>query len=145
MFRRLSKYLTDQTYERYAKVALNDLPDYQKWNPIIANRAGFDARYSDDVNRILNMFRSDDLWLKRIAAKRVYFENQDEVLLDTLVKELQATYTRNDPEYSDVFAWMVKALGNAKNPKYRPAIQEIAARSADPKVVRYAQKALEAY
>ena len=57
-------------------------------------------------------------------------------------RQLTRAMTR---EYSDVFAWMVKALGNAKNPKYRPAIQEIAARSADQKVVRYAKKALEAY
>lgn len=141
----INKYLTDRVYERYAKTALEELPDYQKWNPIIANRATFDPKYSDDVNRILNMFQSDDLWLKRIAAKRVYFANQNEILLDFLVKELKVTYTQNDETHADVFAWMVKALGNAKNPKYRPAVEEIAVRSANPKVVRYALKALESY
>lgn len=141
----INKFVEDRVYDRYARAALDDMPDYRKWNPVIANRATFDPKYSDDVNRIMNMLRSDDLWLKRIAAKRIYFANQDEVLLDLLAKELKATYTQVDPAYSDAYAWMAKALGNVKNPKYRAIIEEMATRSTDAKVVKYARKALESY
>jgi hypothetical protein len=139
----IKQYLSDRVYERYANTALEDLSNYQKWNPIISNRATFDLQYSDDVNRILNMLRSDDPWLKRVAAKRIYFANQDEVLLDMLAKELKAAYVQNNSTYTDVTAWMVKALGNAKHPKYRPLIEEVLVRSTESKVVSYAKQALE--
>lgn len=141
----IERFLADRVYERYARTALDDLPDYEKWNPIIANRANFDPRYGDDVNRILNMLRSDDPWLKRIAAKRIYFAHRDEVLLESLATELKTAYMKSDRRYVDATAWMVKALGSAKHPKHRPLIEEVAARSTESKVVSYAKKALESY
>lgn len=138
----LNKYLSDRVYERYAKDALKELPDHQAWNPIISNRAVFDPRYSDDVNRVLNMLRADDLLLKKIGSKRVFFAVQDEVVLDTLASELKANYMRNEPAYSDAIAWMVKALGSTKNPKYRPLLQDVAAKARDSKVADYAKRAL---
>ncbi|TCS36247.1 hypothetical protein EDC30_10764 [Paucimonas lemoignei] len=141
----IRQYLADRTYERYAKTALEDMDDYRKWNPIISNRASFDPRYSDDVNRVMNMLKSDDPLLKRVAAKRIYFAHQDDVLLELLAKDLKAAYPKADTTYSDATSWMVKALGNAKNPKYRPLIQEIAGNSRDSKVASYAKKALESF
>jgi hypothetical protein len=139
----ISKYVGDKVYERYASTALEDLRNYQKWNPVIANRATFDPQYSDDVNRIRNMLKSDDMQLKRIGAKRIYFANQDDILLEVLSKELQTNYQKAEGEDIDAVAWMVKALGHAKNPKYRPLIEEIAIKAKDKKVVKYARLALE--
>jgi hypothetical protein len=140
----IGKFSSDKVYERYANTALEDVTRYQIWNPVISNRSTFDPKYSDDVNRILNMLRSNDMRLKKIGAKRIYFAHRDDVLLETLAKELQANYQRrDDDDVVDSVAWLVKALGHSKNPKYRPLIQEVAGKAGDSKVVQYARKALE--
>jgi len=138
----LQKFSTDKTYERYARDAMEELPEYQRWNPVIANRATFDPKYSDDVNRVLNMLHSDDFALKTLGAKRVYFQDKDPVLLDTLAEQIRATYTINDAR-SNTVAWMVKALGSAKQDKYRPLLQQVAAGATNRAVIRHADKALE--
>lgn len=135
----------DLVYELYAKNALEDMPNYQKWNPVIANRASFDPKYSDDVNRVINMLKSDDLMLKRVGAKRVYFANKDEVLLELLAKDLKANYTRDmpDSESNDWLAWVVKGLGSAKLERFRSLIQDVFDSSPNPKVRQHARLALD--
>jgi len=141
----LEQFLSDPVYARYAKNALEDMQNYRKWNPVISNRASFNPKYSDDVNRILNMLRAEDFLLKRIGAKRVYFSNKDAVLLDTLANEIRASYTRDDAdsEVIDAIAWMVKALGAAKQAQYAPLLQEVVAQAKNRKIIKYAEQALE--
>jgi len=143
----LQNFAPDLTYGRRAKNALEDLPYYQKWNPIISNRAIFDAKYSDDVNRILNMLHSDDFLLKRLGAQRVYAENKDAILLSTLETEIRASYlnmkNENDNGPIDAVSWMVKALGSAKQEQYRPLLQEVAVKAPSKKIRKYADQALD--
>ena len=141
----ISTFLTSKTYERYAREDLARLPLYQKWNPVISNRATFNPQYSDDVNRILNMLRSDDFSLKRLGAKRVYFQDKDEVLLDQLEKEVRANYTRVGSDTGDQIAWMIKALASSNKDKYLPLFQEALVGAKDPTVNRYAKKAVDDY
>jgi hypothetical protein len=143
-FTTISRLVADRVYERYAQQALKELPQYKNWNPIISNRATFDPKYSDDVNRVANMLRSNDLQLKKIGAKRVYFAHKDDVLLDLLSKDMLRIYPIvTDDEDVDTAAWLVKALGSAKDPKYRAAIQEVASKARNTKIQQYAKKALE--
>lgn len=138
----IERFLGDPEYARFAKVALEDQPLYQKWNPIISNRATFDARYSDDANRVMNMLRADDLLLNRLGAKRVYFGIRDEAVTDILAKQLRANYSVDKQQYRDSLTWMVKALGYTRNEKYRPLIEEIAMSAPDKRVREHATKAL---
>src|SRR6266850_6505698 len=144
----IKKFLGDAGYDRFARVALQDLPDYNKWNPIISNRSSFDPKFSDNVNRVANMLRSDDLLLLRVSAKRVYFESKEDVLLELLAQQLRANYARrdlNDRERADSVAWLAKALGSSRNDKYTPLLQEVAEK-ADARAVRgHAKEALAKY
>src|SRR6266481_6208587 len=92
----IRKFIGNPNYRRFAEAALADLPDYSKWNPVISNRGSFDPKFSDDVNRVANMLRSDDLLLLRVGAKRVYFESKEDVLLELLAQQLRANYARKD-------------------------------------------------
>jgi hypothetical protein len=139
----LERYRNEVAYDGYVRDALEDIPRYQRWNPIVSNRANFDSRYSDEVNRIRNMLRSDDFDLKKIGAKRVYYQNKDDVLLEVLAEQIRATYMSNDERNGDSIAWMVKALGSARQEKYRPLIEEVAANAPDNTIVRHARKALK--
>lgn len=143
----LQNFAPDLTYGRRAKNALEDMPYYQKWNPLISNRASFDAQYSDEVNRVLNMLHANDFLLKRLGAQRVYAENKDAILLSTLEAEIRASYmnmtNENDNGPIDAVAWMVKALGSAKQEQSRPLLQEVAVKAPNKKIRKYANAALE--
>lgn len=141
----INQFVSDDVYERYAKTALLELPQYQKWNPIIANRANFDPKLSDDANRVINMLRADDFLLKRVGAKRVYFKHQEPEVLEVTAKELRANYAKATHDSSDAIAWMAKGLGQARVEKYRPLLQEVAANAQDPHVIKHTNAALEKY
>ena len=144
----IKKFLGNAGYDRFARAALQDLPDYNKWNPIISNRSSFDPKFSDNVNRVANMLRSDDLLLQRVGAKRVYFDSKDDILLELLAQKLRANYARtdlNDRERSDSVAWQAKALGSSKNDKYVALLQEVSEKAVAQPVVKHAKEALEKY
>lgn len=141
----IQKFVSSPVYERYAKAALEDMPDYQRWNPIIANRASFDPKLSDDTNRVLNMLRADDLMLKRVGAKRVFFKHQEPEVLEVLAQELRANHTKAEYRTADAVAWMVKALGEPRLAKYKPLIEEVSDQATQAKVRRHANLVLEGY
>ncbi len=143
----ITSFQGDRTYERYARGALEEMPRYQKWNPVISNRATFDAKYSDDVNRMMNMLASDDLQLKGLAARRIYQgSHREEPLLDRLAQEAKANYTKGgDERTSDAIAWMLRSLGSSRNPKYVALLEEAVKDASDPKIRRGATAGLKYY
>jgi hypothetical protein len=144
----IKKFVGDVEYGRFARDALLDLPEYKKWNPVISNRSSFDPTFSDNVNRVSNMLRSDDLLLLRVGAKRVYFDTKEDTLLELLAQQLRINYARtdlNDRERSDSVAWLVKALGSSKKEKYKTLLEEVAEKGKAQAVVRHAKEALSKY
>ncbi len=144
----IKRFVGDIVYNRYATAALLNIPQYQKWNPIISDRSSFDPKVSDDVNRVSNMLRSDDLLLKGVGARRVYFGIQEDSVLDLLAQQVKIYYARADldgSDSSDSVAWMVKALGSSKKEKYKPLIQEVAKNGKTKPVVKHANQALDKY
>jgi hypothetical protein len=124
----LSMLLQEPMYRRYASDALADLERYERWNPLISDRGSFRPEYSDETNRLLNMLRSDELILLRIAAKRIYFAQDFEpAVLDRLAQRLRAVVSQagNSRENDDAVAWMVKALGSSKDGRFRPLLEEV--------------------
>ena len=141
----LQMLLSHRYYDDYAERALVDQPLYQRWNPIISNRANFNPKLSDDVNRFMNMLASGDLLLGRLASKRIYAGTRDPALYDALEKAIKANYMRTDlkSDEEDSVAWMVKALGRSKEDKYRAVLIEVAQKSPMNGVVRHAKRSLE--
>jgi len=133
----------DNEYERFSRVASEELPQYQKWNPIISDRATFDPKYSDDTNRVRNMLLSDDLVLKRLAAKRVFFGTREPELIDRLAAALKENYQRGatDNEITNTLGWLIKGVACTKDPKYIPLLQEVAANAPNKNVQRHANDA----
>jgi len=142
----ISSFQGDRTYERYAKSALAEMPRYEKWNPIISNRATFDPKLSDDANRAMNMLTSDDLQLKLLGTKRILNgSHREEQLLDRLAQDVKAGYTKGgDAETTEAIASMLRALGSSRNPKYVELLEE-AAKSSDRKIRNGAAAGLRYY
>ncbi|HEX7641821.1 MAG TPA: hypothetical protein VF472_06345 [Burkholderiaceae bacterium] len=139
----LQKAEADSRYSRYARMAMAELPGYARWNPIISNRATWDPNNSDDDNRILNMLHSNDLVLKRIAGKRVYFENKDPVVLAATADAIKAVFhDKHSGDEADGVAWLVKGLGSAADPQYKPLFVQVREESPDRNVVSHAATVL---
>lgn len=137
-------------YGRHVRNALKDFPLYQKWNPFISNRATFfDAKYSDDVNRVMNMLMADDIQLKGLGARRIrHAPHHDEPLLERLEKEARTLYPKAkdfDVETQDAIGWMLLALGSSRNPKYVPLLEEALNGTSERKIRNGAASGLKFY
>jgi hypothetical protein len=129
----------DPVYQRYARDALEQQPQYARWNPQISSRAGFVPGLSDDRNRVMNMIRSEDLMLARVGAKRAYFD-PDDATLDLIAEKLRGRYQTSDPEHVDAVAWLVKALGKTR--RHDALLEDVKANAPDRKVRNAADSAL---
>ncbi len=142
----LQKAAADMRFSRYAKIAIDELPGYARWNPIISNRATWDPKNSDDDNRLLNMLHANDLVLDRIAGKRIYFEIKDPVVLDAAAEAIKANFhNKHSGDEADGLAWMIKGLGSAGLAQYRPLFVQVAEESPDHESVSHAKRVLDKY
>lgn len=135
----ISRFEKDDVYHRYATTALQELPQYERWNPLISNRATFDPARSDDINRVMNMLRAEDLMLVRVGAKRAYFQ-PDDAMLDLIAERVRSQYSVSDPGHVDAVAWMIKALG--KTTRHDALLEQVKAGAPDRKVRNAADSAL---
>lgn len=137
---------SDSAFRRHAAEALIDLPKYQKWNPIISNRASFNPTFSDEVNRVSNMLRADDVELVAIGAKRIYFKlYENAFLVDLLAQKVKLHYMVADDASRDLaqsVAWMVKGMGSSRDPKYAELLVTIARSGTNGTVARHAAKSI---
>jgi len=147
----LSRFTDDPTYHNYAIVALRELPQYAKWNPIISNRASFDPARRDNANRFVNMLSSDDPLLHRVAAKRIVQTRETApAVAELLAERVRASYmnvTAYDTEAVETVGWLINALGPAAlgpaRERYVPLLREVSANAPADKLRVRAQAALE--
>lgn len=122
------------------------LQQYAKWNPIIADTRHFKADEPDQINRFVNMIKSSEWELKRIAAKRVFHENLNNTyLLDTISEELLKHHKTvpNDGQQIDTLQCFAKALGAAGS--HREELQKASMEAPNPKLRIYIIKVLRKY
>lgn len=144
----INLYSVNSTYQKHAADSLKHIDWYIEWNEIISDESKFNPKETDEVNRFVNMLRSDDYLLIRIAAKRIHYQHlYPEYLLDVLQETIRNYY--NDPVYDtyqpDAVAWMLKALAGSRNRKYIPVIIEVIENAKNGKIVSHAEKYLRYY
>ncbi|WP_394148186.1 hypothetical protein [Shewanella atlantica] len=57
--------------KKYAKSSIPTLKQYKRWIPILSDKSRYEVSQTQEVNVIANALRSDELELKRYAAKRM--------------------------------------------------------------------------
>ncbi len=126
---------------KHAKTALERLPRYARWNPIIA--AGLkNSQGNLAEQRIRNMLADNDAELFRLGAKRVYHAHASNKELVALVKSrLVADYASvNDSDHVDAMAWAIKVLAQSGDSDHKPLLAEIAQSASNKKIRKYAKK-----
>ncbi|QRK79887.1 hypothetical protein [Shewanella sp. LZH-2] len=133
--------------KKYATQALENLDQYKKWNAILGDKSQYVAEQSTKNNAYANAFKSNDLELMRLAAKRMMDDqNYDDFLLECLSVELKnPRLMSNDKLAIDTYANMAKALAASGNPQYREVIENIANNNPNKKLKSYAESYLKKY
>ena len=140
-------FVANASYHRAGREARENLFLYGKWNPILSNRATFDPKYTDDVNRIMNLLRSDSLYLHRVAAKTIFSGMHEKALLNSLAQSIKEyelkkdaatehfnatleTTEGNTSDFLDTLAWMKKAMdGATEEARKAPLITNVRAKN----------------
>ncbi len=133
---------------KHAGLALEALPKYAEWNPIISSRDGWRSDKSDAVNRYANMIESSDLELQRMGAKRVSFEKLFDPWLLSLLDEqvrAQAGEENDDKVFIDSLSWQTKMLAASGMNDYKPTVEWVAADGGNKKLRSNAKKYLKSY
>lgn len=141
---KISETARNPKLKKYAKQSLSLMTEYAERNRIINSTAENDPELSAEVNQYINMLRSNNINLKRDAAKLIYRHPVSEkklfdVLRDQLLKDYQQA-TSQGSKYTDTIAWMCKALGSSGLSEYRAALTEIVDNSSNSKIVNYAKQ-----
>ncbi|MCH1931080.1 hypothetical protein L9G16_12895 [Shewanella sp. A25] len=132
--------------KKYAAQALNNLEQYKKWNVILADKSQYVADQSPKNNAYANAFKSDELELMRLAAKRMMDDSHyDAFLLEQISVELKSLRLMSDDKLAiDTYANMAKALAASGETQYRQAIETVA-QHPNKKLKKYAESYLSKY
>ena len=134
--------------KRYAKSAQEDLSKHQRLNPIILDESRWDDSQSADMNRFRIMIQSDELELKRMAAKRVHYDHMyDTELLDLFEAQLKANFKSNSSDhlFVDTWAWVCKAIAGSRKIEYKSTVELVSESAGNKKLRKYAKKYLKYY
>lgn len=145
---RVAAEAPNKKVRKHANLAIDAMPQYAQWNPIISSRSAWRSDKPDAVNRYANMIKSGDLQLQRMAAKRMSFEKLfDEWLLGLLDAQVraQAGQQSDDKVFVDSMAWMTKILAASGVSDYRPTVEWVAADASDKKLRAHASKYIASY
>lgn len=132
---------------RYAEQSEGLIEEYAKRSQVLNDTGGWDKSLSAEENRLLNMLGSDDLKLRRDAAKMIVRRGKtDPKVFDAAADSLtgMAKDIRNESLYIDTMAWLCKALAASGDSKYIAALKEVQAASDNSKLNSYVSKALNA-
>lgn len=131
--------------KRHTESSLRVLPDYARWNPVIA--AGTAEVPADAIRRkrVTNMLTAADHSLARAGASFVYDEYARDTAMTDLVRDqlvARSAAAQTDTEAAEAVAWLCKVLGASGNAAYAPVLAEVKQTARQPAVVRWSTKAL---
>nr|MDA3791873.1 hypothetical protein [Desulfobacula sp.] len=137
---------TSDKLKKYAKQSLSLISEYAEKNKLINDTTNSDPSLSPEINKYINMLRSDNFALKRDAAKSIcrnHFSEKKlfDVVNDELLKGYKLTSSM-DRNYTDTMAWMCKALASSGMTEYKQTLTEIIENSSSMKLQKYAKESL---
>lgn len=134
--------------KRYAKESSRLIDTYAQRSQILNATEDWDGDLSAEENRIINMLKSDDVGLRRDAAKVLVRnpENDEKVFaaaafaLSSMSKEIPS-----DSLSIDTMSWLCKALAASGDEKYVETLEQVRDNTQSHKLKSYATKALKVF
>jgi len=131
---------------RYAKQSVELFEQYAQRKDILNKSENWDASLSAEGNRLINMLQSDDLNLRRDAAKTISRDGGDAKVFDVAAQTLKtmAAGPHKDNLSIDTMGWLCKALGASGDSRYAADLQFVNEHTQNEKLRKYVKKALSA-
>ena len=150
--------------KKYALQSLNLIKQYAERNRVMTDDKHLTEGFSPELARYINMLRSEDLKLKRDAAKNIFraaitderlYDIVEEELLkefgktpkkreyDEYEEEVEYGASRKNKLQSDTISWLCKALGASGMPKYMETLEKVTKTSISMKVRKNAKSSLQ--
>lgn len=146
-FNKIIENATSEKLIKYAKQSLALLPEYAERNKIMNETKNYNSNLSNEVNRLISMLQSDNINLKRDAAKTIYRGHYSEKeLYEALNGQLLRWYktvSSTDRHGNDTIAWMCKALAASGMIEYRSTLNEIYENTMSVTVKKHIKKSLK--
>ncbi len=126
------------TYEKDDKAGWLVL---DQW-PIVTTQA---LNYSGaDWGLAYSMWTTDPILLRETAKNLYTLKGSNTAILDVVADRLWLSLTNPDPKFADAYAWLCRLLEQSRSKRYESVLRDLVAQSADKKIVRFAENALEA-
>jgi HrpA-like RNA helicase len=131
---------------KHAAKALSDLDRFIVWNPVINDTSNENPDISEYYNQYANMLRSNIYELKRVGAKKVFYERiTNEYLIGIVKQQIEGNYQviTKDKLQIDTLSWLCKGLAATTLPQYKSTIVKVSEDAASSKVRSNARKYLK--
>jgi len=148
LFEEIAANTPSSKLERYAKQSHTLIEEYAQRSRILNETKTWDESLSTEDNRLINMLNSDNVALKRDAAKMIVRNiKTDEKVFAAAAAALNAMAVESHPDSTsvDTMAWLCKSLAASGNSKYVVTLQKIHDDTSSSKLKMHASKALKAF
>jgi len=132
----------------YAQQSNGLIEEFAERSRILNQSDTWDESLSAEENRLINMLTSDNVSLKRDAAKLIVRRlNTSFKVFDTVAATLveMGKNFQSDNTYVDTMAWLCKALAASGDRKYIATLEQVVATNDNSKLKTYASKALNSF
>ena len=134
-----------QKLQHYAKQSLSLIQEYAQRSQILNAADAWDPALSDEENRQLNMLNSDNISLKRDAAKMIIRGTQvHPKVYDAVAAQLTQMLEKKDQDSQtvDTLAWFCKTLGASGNQQYVGVLKQVGGKTQSIKLQEYSSRAI---
>ena len=146
VLKRVADSTKDEKLARYARQSMEQIDEYAERNKIISDTKNVVPGQSPEVTKLINMLKSDNIALKKDAAKEIYRAHFTEHnLFEVVNEELLKGYQLNasDKNHVDAMAWLCKALGASGMQEYKATLDNITNTSSSETLRKYAKQTLD--
>lgn len=129
--------------ERYATQSITLINEYAERIRIMSDDKYASKGYYAETSRLINMLQSENVFLKKNAAKKIYRATTVEnVLYEIIEEELLKGFSTKRKD-SDLLAWLCKALGTSGDQKYIATLEKVIRESTNSRLKIYAKQSLD--
>lgn len=132
---------------KYAEQSSGLIDRYAQRRKILSTTDDWDDDLSTTENKLISMLKSDDIDLRRDAARtivRTFTVHEKVYSITAATLTDMSTNFQSNNLYVDTMAWLCKALAASHNVKYAEVLEQIIDTTQNSKLRAHASKALNA-
>lgn len=147
LLKEIATQSSSEKLKHYARQSNDLLDEFAERSRILNADDSWDKELTGEENRLINMLSSDNVSLRRDAAKMLVRRVMTAPKVFDSAAEALAGMTRENSSgllQVDTMAWLSKALAASGNPKYIELLEKVKSQTYDPKLLMHVNNSLKA-